>query len=109
MSLWALGGWEERFGVFRNDYEDFHLLQKLVWYLDRIDHPHVADAGIWEEVGPTEAVHLSSVGAVAAGLTQAARIGVKDIPERLLARHGRWRCSRWAGASRLTTTPISRC
>src|SRR5262249_18303708 len=46
-------------------------------------HPHVADAGIWEEEGPTKAVHLSSVGAVAAGLTQAARIGVKDLPERL--------------------------
>src|SRR5215813_3254840 len=66
-----------------NDYQDFHLLQKLVWYLDRIGHPHVADAGIWEEEGPTKAVHLSSVGAVAAGLTQAARIGVKDLPERL--------------------------
>lgn len=81
--VWALGRWEEQFGVFRNDYEDFHLVQKLVWYLDRIGHPHVPDAGIWEEVGPAEAVHLSSVGAVAAGLTQAARIGVKDIPERL--------------------------
>ena len=83
LALWALGRWQERFGIFRNDYQDFHLLQKLVWYLDRIDHPHVADAGIWEEEGPTKAVHLSSVGAVAAGLTQAARIGVKDIPERL--------------------------
>jgi GH15 family glucan-1,4-alpha-glucosidase len=81
--LWALGRWQERFGIFRNDYEDFHLLQKLVWYLDRIGHPHVADAGIWEEEGPTKAVHLSSVAAVAAGLTQAARIGVTDIPERL--------------------------
>jgi GH15 family glucan-1,4-alpha-glucosidase len=83
VALWALGRWQERFGILRNDYEDFHLLQKLVWYLDRIDHPHVADAGIWEEEGPTKAVHLSSVGAVAAGLTQAARIGVEDIPERL--------------------------
>jgi GH15 family glucan-1,4-alpha-glucosidase len=83
LALWALGRWQERFGIFRNDYEDFHLLQKLVWYLDRIDHPHVADAGIWEEEGPTKAVHLSSVAAVAAGLTQAARIGVTDIPERL--------------------------
>jgi GH15 family glucan-1,4-alpha-glucosidase len=81
--LWALGRWEERYEVFRNDYEDFHLLQKLVWYLDRIGHPHVPDAGIWEEEGPAEAVHLSSVGAVAAGLAQAARVGVKDVPERL--------------------------
>jgi len=83
LALWALGRWQERFGILRNDYQDFHLLQKLVWYLDRIGHPHVADAGIWEEEGPTKAVHLSSVGAVAAGLTQAARIGVKDLPERL--------------------------
>jgi GH15 family glucan-1,4-alpha-glucosidase len=83
LALWALGRWQERFGIFRNDYEDFHLLQKLVWYLDRIDHPHVADAGIWEEEGPTKAVHLSSVAAVAAGLMQAGRVGVKDIPERL--------------------------
>jgi len=83
LALWALGRWQERFEVLRNDYEDFHLLQKLVWYLDRIDHPHCADAGVWEEEGPTKAVHLSSVAAVAAGLTQAARIGVKDIPERL--------------------------
>jgi len=83
LALWALGRWQERFGIFRNDYEDFHLLQKLVWYLDCIDHPHVPDAGIWEEEGPIKAVHLSSVAAVAAGLTQAARIGVKDIPERL--------------------------
>jgi len=83
LAVWALGRWQERFGIFRNDYQDFHLLQKLIWYLDRIDHPHVPDAGIWEEEGPTKAVHLSSVGAVAAGLTQAARIGVKDIPGRL--------------------------
>lgn len=80
--LWALGRWEERFEVFRNDYEDFHVLQKLAWYLDRIRHPHVPDAGIWEE-DSAEAVHLSSVAAVAAALTQASRIGVKDIPERL--------------------------
>ncbi|MGH3763723.1 MAG: glycoside hydrolase family 15 protein [Pseudonocardiaceae bacterium] len=83
LALWALGRWQERFVVFRNDYEDFHLLQKLVWYLDRIDHPNLPDAGIWEEEGPTKAVHLSSVAAVAAGLVQAARIGVKDIPDRL--------------------------
>jgi GH15 family glucan-1,4-alpha-glucosidase len=81
--LWALGRWHERFGVLRNDYEDFHLLQKLVWYLDRIDHPNVSDSGIWEEEGPTQAVHLSSVAAVAAALTQAVRIGIEDIPERL--------------------------
>jgi GH15 family glucan-1,4-alpha-glucosidase len=81
--LWALGRWHERFDVLRNDYEDFHLLQKLVWYLDRINHPHLPDAGMWEEEGRTKAVHLSSVAAVAAGLTQAARIGVADIPQRL--------------------------
>jgi len=83
LALWGLARWQERYGIFRNDYEDFHILQKLVWYLDRIDHPNVPDNGIWEEEGPTRTVHLSSVGAVAAGLTLAARVGVKDIPERL--------------------------
>jgi phosphorylase kinase alpha/beta subunit len=81
--LWALGRWQERFQVLRNDYQDFHLLQKLVWYLDRIDHPNLVDSGIWEEEGATKTVHLSSVATVAAGLTQARRVGVKDIPERL--------------------------
>jgi hypothetical protein len=81
--LWGLGRWHERFDVLRSDYVDFHLLQKLVWYLDAIDHPHRPDAGIWEEEGPTKQVHLSSVAAVAAGLTQARRIGIADVPERL--------------------------
>lgn len=83
LAVWALGRWEERFEIFRNDYVDFHLLQKLIWYLDRTRVPHVADSGIWEEEGPTKTVHLSSLAAVAAGLTQAARIGVADIPTRL--------------------------
>jgi GH15 family glucan-1,4-alpha-glucosidase len=85
LAVWALARWEERLGVFRNDYVDFHLVQKLIWYLDRIGVPHVADSGIWEEEGPTKAVHLSSLAAVAAGLTQAARIGIADIPVRLRA------------------------
>jgi GH15 family glucan-1,4-alpha-glucosidase len=83
LCLWALGRWHERFGILRNDYVDFHLLQKLVWYLDRIEVPHRTDSGIWEEEAPTRAVHLSSLAAVAAGLTQAARIGVAEIPTRL--------------------------
>ncbi len=83
LAVWALARWQERFGVFRNDHVDFHLVQKLIWYLDRIDVPHVPDSGIWEEEEPTRAVHLSSLAAVAAGLTGAARIGVADIPERL--------------------------
>ncbi len=83
LALWGLARWHERFDLLRNDYEDFHFLQKLVWYLDRIDHPNVPDSGMWEEEGATRTVHLSSVAAVAAGLIQAARIGVKDIPDRL--------------------------
>ena len=85
LAAWALGRWQERYGVFRNDYVDFHLLQKLVWYLDRTGVPHVADSGVWEEEGPTKTVHLSSLAPVAAALTQAARIGVADIPARLRA------------------------
>lgn len=84
LAIWALSRWQERFEVLRNDHQDFHLIQKLVWYCDAIDVPHVPDSGIWEEEEePTRAVHLSSIGAVAAGLTGAARIGVKDVPERL--------------------------
>ena len=83
LALWALGRWHERYGILRNAYEDFHLLQKFVWYLDAIDHPNLPDNGVWEEEGATKTVHLSSVAPVAAGLVQAARIGVKDIPERL--------------------------
>jgi GH15 family glucan-1,4-alpha-glucosidase len=85
LTIWALSRWQERFGLFRNDYADFHLVQKLIWYCDRILIPHVPDNGMWEEEGSTKAVHLSSLTAVAAGLEQAARIGVKDIPERLKA------------------------
>jgi GH15 family glucan-1,4-alpha-glucosidase len=85
LAVWALARWQERFEIFRNDYVDFHLVQKLIWYLDRIGVPHVADSGIWEEEGPTRAVHLSSLAAVAAALTQAARIGIADIPVRLRA------------------------
>jgi GH15 family glucan-1,4-alpha-glucosidase len=83
LAVWALARWQERFGIFRNDYVDFHLVQKLIWYLDRIDVPRLPDSGIWEEEGATKTVHLSSLGAVAAGLTVAARIGVADIPDRL--------------------------
>jgi GH15 family glucan-1,4-alpha-glucosidase len=83
LAIWALSRWQERFDLFRNDYQDFHLVQKLIWYCDRILVPHVPDNGIWEEEGPTKTVHLSSIAAVAAGLQQATRIGVKDIPPRL--------------------------
>jgi GH15 family glucan-1,4-alpha-glucosidase len=83
LAVWALCRWQERFEVFRNDYVDFHLVQKLIWYLDRTGVPHLPDSGVWEEEGATKTVHLSSLAPVAAGLTQAARIGVADIPERL--------------------------
>jgi GH15 family glucan-1,4-alpha-glucosidase len=96
LAVWALGRWQERFEIFRNDYVDFHLLQKLIWYLDRTGVPHVPDSGIWEEEGPSKAVHLSSLAAVAAGLTQAARIGVADIPARLRA-ETQWKIEQLAG------------
>jgi GH15 family glucan-1,4-alpha-glucosidase len=83
LAIWALARWQERYDLFRTDYTDFHIVQKLIWYCDRILVPHIPDNGIWEEEGPTKTVHLSSIAAVSAGLTQAARIGIKDIPERL--------------------------
>jgi GH15 family glucan-1,4-alpha-glucosidase len=83
LAVWALCRWQERFEIFRNDYVDLHLVQKLIWYLDRIEVPRFPDSGIWEEEGATKTVHLSSLAAVAAGLTQAARIGLADIPARL--------------------------
>jgi GH15 family glucan-1,4-alpha-glucosidase len=82
LALWGLSRWQEHFDIFRDDYSDFHLMQKLVWYLDRINVPHVPDSGIWEEGA---AIHLSSLAAVAAGLNRASRIGVRDIPDRLRA------------------------
>lgn len=85
LAIWALSRWQERFDLFRNSHHDFHLVQKLIWYCDAIKVPGVPDSGAWEEEAPTRAVHLSSIGAVAAGLHGAARIGVKDIPERLAA------------------------
>ena len=72
--IWALSRWHERFGVLRNarglppDPET-----DLVPRPDR--RPQPPDNGIWEEEEPTQAVHLSSLGAVAAGLNQASRIG----------------------------------
>src|SRR5260221_133426 len=80
LAVWALCRWEQRYGIFRNDYVDFHLVQKLIWYLDRIQVPNLPDSGIWEEEAPTKAVHFSSLAAVAAGLVQAEQLGVKDIP-----------------------------
>jgi GH15 family glucan-1,4-alpha-glucosidase len=85
LAVWALSRWHERFGVLRDGHRDFHLVQKLVWYCDAIGVGRVPDSGLWEEEEPTKAVHLSSIGAVAAGLQPAARIGVKDVPEGLAA------------------------
>src|SRR5262249_8743352 len=89
LAIWALSRWQERFDIFRNDFADFHLVQKLIWYCDAIDVSNLPDSGLWEEEEPTKAVHLSSIATVAAGLTQAARIGVEDIPERLTANTAR--------------------
>jgi GH15 family glucan-1,4-alpha-glucosidase len=83
LAIWALSRWQERYAIFRNDHADFHLVQKLIWYCDATRVGQLPDSGMWEEEEPTKAIHLSSLGAVAAGLKQAERIGVKDIPERL--------------------------
>jgi GH15 family glucan-1,4-alpha-glucosidase len=46
-------------GLLRS-HADLHLLQKLVWYLHRLEYWQDADSGTWEEVAE---VHASSIGA----------------------------------------------
>ena len=61
-SLWATGAafgdydGDGRVDLFVSHYVDFHLVQKLIWYLDRIQVPNMPDSGIWEEEAPTKAV-----------------------------------------------------
>ncbi len=47
------------------DINDFRIIQKLVFYLGRVEYWHDTDNGIWEEY---EEIHASSVGACVAGL-----------------------------------------
>ncbi|MEM4260256.1 MAG: glycoside hydrolase family 15 protein [Candidatus Woesearchaeota archaeon] len=47
------------------DYNDLHIIQKLVLYLQSVEYWHDKDNGMWEE---NEEVHASSVGACLAGL-----------------------------------------
>jgi GH15 family glucan-1,4-alpha-glucosidase len=56
--------------VLRN-VNDYRILQKLVFYLGRVEYWQDADNGIWEE---TEELHASSIGACVAGLR-----AVKDL------------------------------
>lgn len=46
-------------GILRS-HADLHLLQKLVWYLDRIEYWQDADSGMWDEIAE---VHASSIAA----------------------------------------------
>lgn len=56
--------------ILRN-INDFRIIQKLVFYLGRLEYWHDKDNGMWEE---NEEIHASSVGACLAGL-----IAVKDL------------------------------
>jgi len=53
-------------GILR-DHADRHLLQKLVWYLDRIDYSRDRDNGMWEEAAE---LHASSVAACVRALEE---------------------------------------
>jgi hypothetical protein len=55
LAIWALSRWHERFDVLRNDHQDFHLVQKLIWCCDTIDVPNVRDSCLWEEEEPNKA------------------------------------------------------
>jgi len=64
--LFQVGRLEKSVGILRG-VKDYRILQKLVFYLGRVEYWHDKDNGIWEEY---EEVHASSVGACVAGLQE---------------------------------------
>jgi len=52
--------------IIRN-INDYRIVQKMIFYLNRLEYWHDPDNGIWEE---NEEIHASSVGACLAGLKQ---------------------------------------
>jgi GH15 family glucan-1,4-alpha-glucosidase len=67
-------------GVLRS-HADQHLLQKLVWYLNRVEYWEDADSGMWEE---NEERHASSIGACLRALQELH--GLVHIPEGMIER-----------------------
>jgi phosphorylase kinase alpha/beta subunit len=66
--------------VLEND-NDKRIVQKLVEYLNRIEYWDDVDNGVWEEY---EEVHISSVGAVVAGLKKLSQLSYIQIPEGMI-------------------------
>lgn len=79
--LFGIGlGVEQGKRMFR-DPKDREIVQKLVWYLDKVEYWRDPDNGMWEE---WREVHASSVGACVAGLLK-----VRDfieVPDTLIAK-----------------------
>jgi GH15 family glucan-1,4-alpha-glucosidase len=69
-------------GILRS-HADQHLLQKLVWYLHKIEYWHDADSGMWEE---NEEPHASSIAACVRGLEELH--GIVQLPDGIID-HGR--------------------
>src|SRR5712692_1128985 len=65
-------------GILRS-HADRHLLQKLVWYLHRIEYWCDPDSGMWEE---NEETHASSIAACVRGLEELR--GLVDVPDALI-------------------------
>lgn len=67
-------------GILRS-HADLHLLQKIVWYLNRLEYWHDADGGMWEE---QPEVHASSIGACVRALQELD--GLVHIPDGMIER-----------------------
>lgn len=71
---------KEGAGILRS-HADLHLLQKLVWYLHRIEYWQDPDSGMWEE---NEELHASSLAACVRGLEELH--GLVHLPDGLIDR-----------------------
>jgi len=69
--LFRIGELEKKGVKVLRDLNDYRLVQKLIFYLGRVEYWQDQDNGMWEEY---EEVHASSVGACVAGLK-----AVKDL------------------------------
>jgi GH15 family glucan-1,4-alpha-glucosidase len=77
--LYKVGHLEKKgVGILRS-HADQHLLQKLVWYLHKIEYWQDADSGIWEE---NEETHASSIAACLRGLEELH--GLVRIPDGII-------------------------
>jgi phosphorylase kinase alpha/beta subunit len=79
--LYHVGRLHRQGGHVLRTHADHHLLQKLVWYLARIEYWHDADSGMWEE---NVEVHASSLAACVRGLEELH--GLVCLPDGLIER-----------------------